>query len=82
MEQLKHKRQSVASLKFRSLSNEARHITLIGKCTYQKKFFDRLKKHYGSYEPTLRQLKQKYELAMKEKMLTRLERDRAVGQVK
>lgn len=41
----------------------------------------RLKKHYNSYEPTLRQLKHKYELAMKEKMLTTLERDRAVGQV-
>ena len=41
----------------------------------------RLRTHYASYEPTLRQLKQKYESAMKEKMLTRLERDRAVGQV-
>uniref|UniRef100_H2YSK2 Uncharacterized protein n=1 Tax=Ciona savignyi TaxID=51511 RepID=H2YSK2_CIOSA len=40
----------------------------------------RLKKHYTSYEPTLRLLKQKYEIAMKEKMLTKLERDRAVGQ--
>ncbi|XP_077970504.1 sperm-associated antigen 16 protein-like [Styela clava] len=40
----------------------------------------RLKSHYKSYEPTLRQLKHKYELAMKEKMLTRLERDRVVGQ--
>ena len=43
--------------------------------------FTRLKNHYASYEPTLRQLKQKYETAMKEKMLTKLERDRAVGQV-
>ncbi|XP_066300435.1 sperm-associated antigen 16 protein-like [Branchiostoma lanceolatum] len=41
----------------------------------------RLKKHYASYEPTLRQLKHKYETAMKEKMLSKLERDRAVGQV-
>lgn len=41
----------------------------------------KLRKHYGSYEPTLRHLKQKYETAMKEKMLTKLERDRAVGQV-
>ena len=41
----------------------------------------RLKHHYSAYEPTLRQLKQKYETAMKEKMLTKLERDRAVGQV-
>lgn len=41
----------------------------------------RLKSHYRSYEPTLRQLKHKYELAMKEKMLTKLERDRVAGQV-
>lgn len=41
----------------------------------------RLKTHYGSYEPTLQQLRQKYENAMKEKMLTKLERDRAVGQI-
>lgn len=41
----------------------------------------RLKNHYTNYEPTLRQLKSKYEVAMKEKMLTKLERDRAVGQV-
>lgn len=41
----------------------------------------RLKEHYASYEPTLTTLKQKYEVALKEKMLTKLERDRAVGQV-
>jgi hypothetical protein len=41
----------------------------------------RLKNHYSLYEPTLKHLKQKYETAMKEKMLTKLERDRAVGQV-
>ncbi|XP_071943272.1 sperm-associated antigen 16 protein-like [Antedon mediterranea] len=41
----------------------------------------KLKKHYSSYEPTLRQLKEKYEAAMKEKMLSKLERDRAVGEV-
>ncbi|KAJ8035607.1 Sperm-associated antigen 16 protein [Holothuria leucospilota] len=41
----------------------------------------RLKRHYASYEPTLTQLKQKYEAAMKEKMLSKLERDRAVNQV-
>eukprot|EP00918_Siedleckia_nematoides_P064680 GHVU01140636.1.p1 GENE.GHVU01140636.1~~GHVU01140636.1.p1 ORF type:complete len:603 (+),score=65.99 GHVU01140636.1:232-1809(+) len=41
----------------------------------------RLKNHYSSYEPTLRQLKEKYESAMKEKMLTKLERDRAWSQV-
>jgi len=36
----------------------------------------RLRKHYLSYEPTLNDLQRKYETAMKEKMLTRLERDR------
>lgn len=41
----------------------------------------RMKEHYASYEPTLRQLKNKYEMAMKEKMLTKLEKDRAIGQV-
>lgn len=41
----------------------------------------RLKHHYIQYEPTLQQLKTKYEIAMKEKMLAKLERDRAVGQV-
>lgn len=41
----------------------------------------RLKRHYGQYEPTLQQLKKKYEVAMKEKMLSKLERDRAMGQV-
>nr|KAG5692362.1 hypothetical protein BaRGS_007975 [Batillaria attramentaria] len=41
----------------------------------------RLKRHYVQYEPTLQQLKGKYEIAMREKMLARLERDRAVGQV-
>lgn len=37
--------------------------------------------HYASYEPTLRHLKTKYETAMKEKMLSKLEKDRALGQV-
>ncbi|XP_076456214.1 sperm-associated antigen 16 protein-like isoform X2 [Babylonia areolata] len=40
----------------------------------------RLKRHYAQYEPTLQTLRSKYEVAMKEKMLARLERDRAVGQ--
>ena len=33
----------------------------------------KLKKHYAQYEPTIKELKRKYELAMKEKMLTRIE---------
>ncbi|KAI8897792.1 WD40-repeat-containing domain protein [Globomyces pollinis-pini] len=36
----------------------------------------KLKKHYEEYEPALKQLQNKYEAAMKEKMLTKLERDR------
>eukprot|EP00927_Polykrikos_kofoidii_P046434 TRINITY_DN40686_c0_g1_i1.p1 TRINITY_DN40686_c0_g1~~TRINITY_DN40686_c0_g1_i1.p1 ORF type:complete len:612 (-),score=119.02 TRINITY_DN40686_c0_g1_i1:540-2318(-) len=36
----------------------------------------RLKKHYEQYEPTLTELRHKYEVAMKEKTLMRLERDR------
>jgi WD40 repeat protein len=39
----------------------------------------RLKKHYASYEPLLEQYKSKYELAMKEKMLMRLDRDRQLA---
>lgn len=41
----------------------------------------RLKKHYLSYEPTLKDLQRKYEVAMKEKMLTRLERDRIKARI-
>ncbi|CAL8076899.1 unnamed protein product [Calicophoron daubneyi] len=40
----------------------------------------RLSSHYAEYEPVLRQLKHKYEVAMKEKTLNRVERDRAIGQ--
>ena len=36
----------------------------------------RLKTHYEQYEPTMAELRSKYELAMKEKALMRLERDR------
>ncbi|XP_057293949.1 sperm-associated antigen 16 protein-like [Hydractinia symbiolongicarpus] len=41
----------------------------------------RLRQHYQLYEPTLKALRYKYEAAMKEKMLTKLERDRAVAQI-
>lgn len=40
------------------------------------KNFERLKTHYEQYEPTMAELKHKYEAVMKEKMLMRLERDR------
>lgn len=41
----------------------------------------RLKRHYEQYEPTLTELRHKYEVAMKEKMLMRLERDRFLAKV-
>jgi hypothetical protein len=41
----------------------------------------RLKKHYQTFEPTLGELRHKYETAMKEKMLIRLERDRLAQKV-
>ncbi|XP_073927755.1 sperm-associated antigen 16 protein isoform X1 [Castor canadensis] len=40
-----------------------------------------LKLHYASYEPTLRVLHEKHHALLKEKMLTSLERDRAVGKI-
>ncbi|VTJ81216.1 Hypothetical predicted protein [Marmota monax] len=40
-----------------------------------------LKLHYASYEPTIRVLHEKHHALLKEKMLTSLERDRAVGQI-
>lgn len=40
------------------------------------KDLQRLQKHYENYEPTLNEMKRKYELAMKEKMLTKIERDK------
>jgi hypothetical protein len=41
----------------------------------------RLKRHYEQYEPTLTELRHKYEVAMKEKTLMRLERDRFSSKV-
>jgi len=41
----------------------------------------RLQKHIAQYEPTMAELHQKYESAMKEKMLTRIERDRLSAKV-
>ncbi|XP_030639250.1 sperm-associated antigen 16 protein [Chanos chanos] len=42
----------------------------------------RLKKHYASFEPALKQLNDKYQMALKQKMLVSLERDKALGQNK
>ncbi|KAM9548915.1 sperm-associated antigen 16 protein [Guaruba guarouba] len=41
----------------------------------------RLKAHYASYGPVLKQLTEKYQTVLRQKMLATLERDRAVGQV-
>jgi hypothetical protein len=41
----------------------------------------RLKKHYNLYEPTIEELRHKYEVAMKEKMMMKLERDRLLTKV-
>ncbi|XP_077011144.1 sperm-associated antigen 16 protein isoform X9 [Tamandua tetradactyla] len=40
-----------------------------------------LKLHYASYEPALRVLHERHHTLLKEKMLTSLERDRALGQI-
>lgn len=37
--------------------------------------------HYAKYEPTILELKKKYETAMKEKMLAGLERDKMAAKV-
>ncbi|XP_071667381.1 sperm-associated antigen 16 protein [Patagioenas fasciata] len=41
----------------------------------------RLKTHYASYEPVLKQLTEKYQTTLRQKMLTSLERDRVAEQV-
>eukprot|EP00884_Botryococcus_braunii_P015050 jgi/Botrbrau1/23546/Bobra.0141s0017.1 len=42
---------------------------------------ERLKRHYSKYEPAIDELHHKYEAAMKEKMLLRLDRDRLAARV-
>lgn len=41
----------------------------------------RLKKHYGTFEPALQAMREKYETAMKDKMLMKLEKDRMTVRV-
>lgn len=41
----------------------------------------RLKDHFGKYEPTILELKKKYETAMKEKMMGSLERDKLMARL-
>ncbi len=40
-----------------------------------------LQAHFSKYEPTILELRRKYEAAMKEKMLAGLERDRMAARV-
>ena len=49
----------------------------------EKLFVDirRLKKHYQNYEPALEELKNKYETAMREKMLTKIECEKNVSKI-
>ena len=42
----------------------------------------RLKDHYAKYEPTILELKKKYEAAMKEKMLMSIEKDKVAAKVR
>jgi sperm-associated antigen 16 protein len=42
----------------------------------------RLKKHYEHYEPAIQEIKRKYEVSMKEKMLVRIEKDKLESRVK
>ncbi len=44
--------------------------------------FKRLREHYSKYEPTILELKKKYEGALREKALLALERDRCRGKVR
>lgn len=41
-----------------------------------------MQEHYAKYEPTILELKKKYETAMKEKMLVTLDRDKVAAKVR
>jgi hypothetical protein len=41
----------------------------------------RLKSHYENYEPVLKTMKEKYEGAIRNKVVNQLERDRAVAEL-
>jgi sperm-associated antigen 16 protein len=42
----------------------------------------RIKTHYESYEPLVKSMKEKYETALRDKVLNQLERERAVAELK
>mmetsp|Transcript_21956 Transcript_21956/g.60940 ORF Transcript_21956/g.60940 Transcript_21956/m.60940 type:complete len:573 (+) Transcript_21956:173-1891(+) len=57
------------------------HKRVVQEKNMMVKDMKRLKKHYNLYEPTIEELRHKYEVAMKEKMLMKLERDRLLAKV-
>ncbi|KAH8878442.1 Sperm-associated antigen 16 protein [Schistosoma japonicum] len=70
----------------RKIKNERDYHMIKHRQTLQEKEkllcdIKRVKEHYAEYEPILRLLRQKYETAVKEKTLHRIERDRAMNQV-
>ena len=42
----------------------------------------RIKSHYETYEPLLLTMKDKYELAVRDKVVNQIEKDRAIGELK
>ena len=41
----------------------------------------RMKAHYDTYEPLIKQIKDKYDIALRDKVVNQLERDRAVAEL-
>jgi hypothetical protein len=41
----------------------------------------RMKAHYDTYEPLLKQMKEKYDFVMRDKVVNQLERDKAVAEL-
>lgn len=62
-------------------SNLCRNPTALHKKCYMSFFLIRLKKHFATYEPSLNDLKKKYESAMREKMLTKMELDKTLNHI-
>ena len=42
----------------------------------------RIKSHYETYEPLLKTMKEKYEVAVRDKVINQIEKDRAIGELK
>lgn len=41
----------------------------------------RMKAHYDTYEPLIKQIKDKYDIALRDKVVNQLERDRALAEL-